>query len=72
MIDTFWKSIDILKLLALIIVGAWIASIFLHVNGTDQTLTNVIMIIVGFFFGSSAGSKKKDDAMLPPTEGQHR
>lgn len=66
MIDNFWKSMDVVKLLAIVIVCAWIATIFLHVAGADQTLTNVIMIIVGFYFGSSAGSKKKDDALIPP------
>jgi hypothetical protein len=65
MIDAFWKAMDVVKLLAIVIVFAWIATIFLHVSGTDQTLTNVIMIIIGFYFGSSSVSKKLDAALRP-------
>ena len=62
--EQFWKSFDIVKALALVVVVAWIAAIFLKV--TDSTLTNVVMIIVGFFYGSSTGSKAKDAALIAP------
>ncbi len=54
---------DVVKFLALLIITSWLATIFLHVSA-DQTLTNVVMVIIGFFYGSSTGSKKKDDAVF--------
>lgn len=64
--DNFWKSLDVVKLLAIMIVVAWLACFFLKLSA-DQTMTNVVMIVVGFFFGSSAGSKVKDSVILGTT-----
>ena len=67
-LELFWKSTDVVKLLAIVVILAWLATIFLHLTGVDQTLTNVVMIIVGFFYGSSTGSKKKDEAIFTETK----
>jgi hypothetical protein len=53
---------DFVQVLAFLIVAAWIAAIFLHLT-IDQTLTNVVMIVVGYFFGSSTGSRAKDSTI---------
>lgn len=45
--------------LAAVILLAWIGTIFLHYQEVS-TLTNVVMIIVGYIWGSSTGSKAKD------------
>ncbi len=62
---TFCNELDVVKLIAIAVVGAWIASIFLKVP-MDETLKNVVMVLFGYYYGSSTGSKKKDDAILPP------
>lgn len=49
-----------IQTLAGMIVAAWLAAIFLKLS-IDQTLTNVVMIVVGYFFGSSRGSQAKDE-----------
>jgi len=49
--------------LAFLIVAAWLATYFLHLQ-SERTLTNVVMLVVGYFYGSSASSKKKDDVLL--------
>ena len=51
--------------LAFIIVTVWLTLIFLN-HEEAPTLTNVIMIIIGYIYGSSTGSKRKDDAFIPP------
>lgn len=45
--------------LAFLIVAAWLASMYLKLQ-PDQTLTNVVMIVIGYFFGSSTSSRAKD------------
>jgi hypothetical protein len=66
--DAFWKQLDVVKLLAILIIAAWLAATFLKLE-IDSTLTNVVMIIVGFFYGSSTGSKAKDAAKdIPPVD----
>lgn len=64
----FWDTLSkeaFAYCLALIIILSWLALIFLH-RDEAPTLTNVIMIIVGYIYGSSTGSKRKDDAIIPP------
>jgi hypothetical protein len=68
MTDKIFSIFDIVKVLAILIIVTWLTSIFLHVPA-DQTLTNVVMIIIGFFYGSSTGSKKKDDALTEAKNG---
>jgi hypothetical protein len=48
--------------LAFCIVGMWLTLIYL---GRDEapTLTNVIMIIIGYVYGSSTANKSKDDTI---------
>lgn len=48
--------------LAFCIVGTWLVLIYL---GRDEqsTLTNVIMIIIGYIYGSSTTNKAKDDTI---------
>lgn len=50
--------------LAAIILIAWLGTIYLHYQEVS-TLTNVVMIIVGYIWGSSTGSKSKDP--IPPS-----
>jgi hypothetical protein len=50
---------EFVQLLAFVIVVAWLAAYFMGVK-IDQTLTNVVMLVVGFFYGSSASSRSKD------------
>jgi hypothetical protein len=50
-------------LLAFLILMAWLTLIFLH-RDEAPTLTNVVMIIIGYIYGSSTGSKRKDDAII--------
>jgi hypothetical protein len=42
------------------ILVAWLVLIFLK-RDEAPTLTNVVMIIIGYIYGSSTGSKRKDD-----------
>jgi len=60
--DNFWRSFDVIKFLAVIVVAAWLTTIFLKLDGST-TLTNVVMIVIGYYYGSS--TLKKDN--LPPT-----
>jgi hypothetical protein len=43
---------------------AWLLTIFMHYPEAS-TLTNVVMIIVGYIWGSSSGSKSKDPTNAP-------
>lgn len=61
---TFWDSLDIVKLLAIVLVGAFVASVFFKFD--NQTLTNLALLIAGYYWGSSTGSKSKEAAMIPP------
>jgi hypothetical protein len=63
----FWDSLDIVKLLALLIVGAYIG-LQLWQGNMDEAVKNSFLIIIGFYFGSSSGSKAKDQALLPPAD----
>lgn len=61
----WWKSLSketAAYVLASVILLAWLGTIYLHYQEIS-TLTNVVMIIVGYIWGSSTGSKSKD----PPT-----
>jgi hypothetical protein len=63
----WWESLSketAAYILASIILIAWLATIFLHYQEAP-TLTNVVMIIVGYIWGSSTGSKSKDPAVAP-------
>lgn len=65
---------EFVQLLGFLIVAAWIVAYFMHL-AIDQTLTNVIMIIVGYFYGSSTGSRTKDATIntltsMPPPAAQ--
>ena len=62
----FWNDLDIVKLLAIVLVGAFVASVFLKVD--SQTLTNLALLIAGYYWGSSTGSKTKEAALLPPPD----
>jgi hypothetical protein len=46
--------------MAAMILVAWLVLIFLK-RDEAPTLTNVVMIIIGYIYGSSTGSKRKDD-----------
>lgn len=64
----WWQSLNketAAYILAACILGAWLALIFLK-RDEAPTLTNVVMIIIGYIYGSSTGSKRKDDAFIPP------
>jgi len=56
--DTLNKETAAYVLAAMILI-AWLLAIFLHYP-EQSTLTNVVMIIVGYIWGSSTGSKQKD------------
>jgi hypothetical protein len=68
---SLWDSLDketFPRVLAFFIVVAWLAMVFLG-TADNQTLTAVVMLVIGYFYGSSTGSKRKDDALLPPVGG---
>lgn len=48
--------------LAFCIVGTWLTLIYLD-RKEESTLTNVIMIIIGYIYGSSTTNKNKDDTI---------
>lgn len=66
----FWEYLDILKALALIVIGSYIAIV--ASGGTaDETHKNMALLAMGFYFGSSLGSRSKDpkDPPSPPPAG---
>lgn len=54
--------------LAFCIVGMWLTLIYLN-REEESTLTNVIMIIIGYIYGSSTTNKNKDDTINALTTG---
>lgn len=61
---SFWDSIDLMKLLAILIVGAWLLTILFGFPKENETLKNIVLLIAGYLWGSSASSRKKDDAII--------
>ena len=63
---SWWDSLNketAAYVLAAVILIAWLITIFLHYQEVS-TLTNVVMIIVGYIWGSSTGSKQKDGPLM--------
>jgi hypothetical protein len=63
MMKDWWNSRDketAAYSMAAMILVAWLVLIFLK-RDEAPTLTNVVMIIIGYIYGSSTGSKRKDD-----------
>ena len=60
-----WDSLDketFARCLAFVVIMAWLASNFLHYQEAP-TLTNVVMIVIGYIYGSSTANKSKDDTI---------
>jgi hypothetical protein len=64
-VSKIWDSLDketFARFLASIIIAAWLVLIFLHYTEAP-TLTNVVMIVIGYIYGSSTANKSKDDTI---------
>ena len=51
----FWEYLNIRKFMAMLVVGAYIAYIFL--SGQDMGIKDVALIVISFFFGYANGQK---------------
>lgn len=66
----FWDALDIMKLLAILIVGSWLVTILAGYPIENETLKNIVLVIAGFLWGSSQSSRKKDDAIASAIKSQ--
>lgn len=51
----FWDGLNIRKLMAVLVVGAYITYIF--VTGQDLGIKDVALIVISYFFGYANGQK---------------
>jgi hypothetical protein len=51
----FWEYLNIRKFMAMLVVGAYIAYIFL--SGQDMGIKDVALIVISYFFGYANGQK---------------
>ena len=61
----FWEGLDketFARFLTFVIIASWLVLIFLNYK-EPPTLTNVVMIIIGYIYGSSTTNKSKDDTI---------
>lgn len=52
----FWDGLNIRKLMALLVVGAYVTYIF--VTGQDLGIKDVALIVISYFFGYANGQKQ--------------
>lgn len=53
-----WDGLNIRKLMATLVVGAYITFIF--VTGQDLGIKDVALIVISYFFGYANGQQNKD------------
>lgn len=54
---SFWDGLNIRKLMALAVVGAYITYIF--ITGQDLGIKDVALIVISYFFGYANGQQNK-------------
>jgi len=54
----FWEGLNIRKFMAMLIVLAYIAYVF--ITGNDLGIKDVALIVISFYFGYSNGQQNKE------------